>query len=244
MEKHQRLRSGNTMIFGIRRRGMAMIELIFAIVIIAISVITIPTMMSVANNASKVVAIDEDVMARLHGWAMDKFQARWDGNYSASGSGPLPMNPNSGDLNCTRVGGYRWGSDENVSSMQCNMAMFNLWDTAIPTVAGSGAGQADGNLSKGIEMLNAGSESITITPSVGTPYTVTATYEVDYVSSAVGAGANANSQTATWVLGSSNSMNTGNTGTLSHLKRVVIRFNDATLDTDVVLTFFKSNKGN
>lgn len=243
MEKHQRLRSGNTMIFSSRRRGMAMIELIFAIVIIAISVITIPMMMSVANNASKVVAIDEDVMARLHGWAMDKFQARWDGNYSASGSGPLPMNPNSGDLNCSRIGGYRIGSDENVSSMQCNMAMFNLWDTAIPTVAGSGTGQADGNLSKGIEMLNAGSESITITPTGGTPYTVTATYEVDYVPSSV-TQVTPNTQSAVWVLGSSNSINTNDTGTLSHLKRVVIRFNDATLDTDVVLTFFKSNKGN
>lgn len=234
MEKYQRLRSGNTMIFSIRRRAMAMIELIFAIVIIAISVITIPTMMSVANNASKVVAIDEDVMARLHGWAMDKFQARWDGNYSASGSGPLNISGTS-DLNCSRTGGYRIGSDENVSSMQCNM---NAWNTSIPTPS------TDGNLSLGIEQLNGGSESITITPSVGTPYTVTATYEVDYVSSSVGAGANANSQTATWVLGSSNSMNTGNTGTLSHLKRVVIRFNDTTLDTDVVLTFFKSNKGN
>jgi len=219
------------------RRGMAMIELIFAIVIIAISVMTIPSMMSVANNASKVVAIDEDVMARLQGWAMDKFQARWDGNYTASGSGPLVMNPNTGDLNCTRNGGYRWGSDENVSSMQCNMAMFNLWDTSIPTPS------TDGNLSLGIEQLNGGSEPITITPTGGTPYDVTATYEVDYVPSSV-TQVTPNTQSAAWILGSSNSMNTNATGTLSHLKRVVIRFNDPTLDTDVVLTFFKSNKGN
>lgn len=231
MEKYQRLRSGNTMIFA--HRGMAMIELIFAIVIIAISVITIPTMMSVANNASKVVAIDEDVMARLHGWAMDKFQARWDGNYSASGSLPLQISTLS-DLNCSRVGGYRIGSDENVSSMQCNT---NTWTTTIPTPS------TDGNLTLGIEQLNGGSESITITPTGGTPYNVTATYEVDYVPSSV-TQVTPNAQSAVWVLGSSNSMNTGNTGTLSHLKRVVIRFNDATLDTDVVLTFFKSNKGN
>lgn len=232
MEKYQRLRSGDTMIFA--RRGMAMIELIFAIVIIAISVITIPTMMSVANNASKVVAIDEDVMARLHGWAMDKFQARWDGNYSASGSLPLQISTLS-DLNCSRSGGYRIGSDENVSSMQCNM---NPWDDAIPALG-------DGNVSKGVEQLNGGSESITITPSDGTPYDVTATYAVDYVSSTVGAGANANSQTATWILGSSGDMNPTPAGTTTHLKRVVIRFNnDSTLDTDVVLTFFKSNKGN
>ncbi|WP_291750915.1 MULTISPECIES: hypothetical protein [unclassified Sulfuricurvum] len=231
MEKHQRLRSGDPMMFA--RRGMAMIELIFAIVIIAISVITIPTMMSVANNASKVVAIDEDVMARLQGWAMDKFQARWDGNYSASGSGALNLSATS-DLNCSRTGGYRIGSDENVSSMQCNM---NAWTTSIPTPS------TDGNLSLGIEQLNGGSESITITPTGGTPYNVTATYEVDYVPSSV-TQVTSNTQSAVWLLGSSNSINTNVTGTTSHLKRVVIRFNDATLDTDVVLTFFKSNKGN
>ncbi|WP_294870412.1 hypothetical protein [Sulfuricurvum sp. RIFCSPLOWO2_12_FULL_43_24] len=231
MEKHQRLRSGDPMMFA--RRGMAMIELIFAIVIIAISVITIPTMMSVANNASKVVAIDEDVMARLQGWAMDKFQARWDGNYSASGSGALNLSATS-DLNCSRTGGYRIGSDENVSSMQCNM---NAWNTGIPTPS------TDGNLSFGIEQLNGGSEPITITPTGGTPYNVTATYEVDYVPSSV-TQVTSNTQSAVWILGSSNSINTNVTGTTSHLKRVVIRFNDTTLDTDVVLTFFKSNKGN
>lgn len=214
-------------------RGMAMIELIFAIVIIAISVITIPTMMSVANNASKVVAIDEDVMARLHGWAMDKFQARWDGNYSASGSGALIISGTS-DLNCSRTGWYRIGSDENVSSMQCNV---NGWDDVIPALG-------DGNVTKGVEQLNGGSESITITPAGGTAYTVTATYAVDYVASTVGAGANANSQTATWILGSSSDMNPSSAGTTTHLKRVVIRFNNANLSTDTVLTFFKSNKGN
>jgi len=231
VEKYQRLRSGYPMIFS--RRGMAMIELIFAIVIIAISVITIPTMMSVANNSSKVVAIDEDVMARLHGWAMDKFQARWDGNYSASGS--LPLNIASiADLNCSRTGGYRIGSDENVSSMQCNT---NAWSDAIPVLG-------DGNISKGIEQLNGGSELITITPAGGTSYDVNATYAVEYVSSLVTPLTGSNTQSATWTLGSSTNMNPSPAGSTTHLKRVVIRFNDPTLDTDVVLTFFKSNKGN
>jgi len=72
---------------------------------------------------------------------------------------------------------------------------------------------------------------------------VTATYEVDYVPSSV-TQVTSNTQSAVWILGSSNSINTNVTGTTSHLKRVVIRFNDTTLDTDVVLTFFKSNKGN
>jgi hypothetical protein len=39
-------------------------------------------------------------------------------------------------------------------------------------------------------------------------------------------------------------MNPSSAGTTTHLKRVVIRFNNPDLPTDTVLTFFKSNKGN
>lgn len=238
MEKYQRLRSGNPMKKSIKHLGMAMIELIFAIVIIAISVMTIPSMMNIANEASKVMVIDEDVVSRLSGWTLDKFQARWDGNYSASGSGALNIS-GTADLNCSRAGGYRIGSDENISSMQCNM---NAWDELIPSTAGSGTGQADGNISKGIEMLNAGSETITITPSGGTAYTVTATYAVRYVDSTV--VTNNNEQNATWVLGSSTNMSPSPAGGTTHLKRVVTRFQNAGSDIDTTLTFFKSNKGN
>lgn len=216
------------------RSAIAMIELIFAIAIISISVISIPVMISIADKAAKGVAIDDDVMARLSGWTMEKFQARWDGNYSASDSLPLNIAGVS-DLNCTRPGGYRWGSDENISSMQCDM---NPWNQAIPNPS------LDGNLSKGIEQLNGGTEPITITPTGGTPYEVNATYSVAYVDSTVGAGANANSQTATWRLGSSAAMNPNPFGATTHLKRVVTRFSNPATDTDVVLTFFKSNKGN
>ena len=84
------------------RSAMAMIELIFAIVIIAISIISIPTMILVADKATKQITIDDDVMSRLAGWTIDKFQARWDGNYSASGSGPLWITTTA-DLNCSRA---------------------------------------------------------------------------------------------------------------------------------------------
>lgn len=232
MEKHHRLRSGYPMM-GIKtmRSAMAMIEVIFAIVIIAISVMTIPSMMSVADKASKEMAIDDDVMARLSGWTIDKYQARWDGNYSASGSGALNIATMT-DLNCSRTGGYRIGSDENVSSMQCNMA---AWDTTIAS--------GDGNVSKGIEQLNGGSEPITITAAGGIPYSITATYSVTYVDSSVTPLTGSNTQTATWVLGSSSNMNPSPSGT-SHLKRVVTRFYDTELEVDTTLTFFKSNKGN
>lgn len=234
MEKYERLCSGDTIMREAKMRSaIAMIELIFAIVIIAISVISIPTMISVADKASKVITIDEDVMARLSGWTLDKFQARWDGNYSASGSGPLTIT-SMADLNCSRAGGYRIGSDENVSTMQCNLAE---WDKTIPTPS------TDGNLSLGIEQLNGGSESIMITPTDGASYNVTATYEVDYVSSTVTPLTGSNTQTATWILGSSGSMNPNTVGTVNHLKRVVTNFAGVG-DTNITLTFFKSNKGN
>lgn len=218
----------------IMRSAMAMIELIFAIVIIAISVITIPTMMSVADKASKSMAIDEDVMARLTGWTVDKFQARWDGNYSASGSGALNI-ATIADLNCSRAGGYRIGSEENVSSMQCNM-------TAPPSAIPS---TGSGILANGIEQLNNGSEPISITSADGTNYNITATYSVAYVDYPVTPLTGSNIQTATWVLGSSNNMAPdGSLTNVTHLKRIVTRFNNDTLGVDTTLTFFKSNKGN
>jgi X-X-X-Leu-X-X-Gly heptad repeat protein len=212
------------------RHAMAMIELIFAIVVIAISIISIPMMVAVADKASKGVIIDDDVMSRLSGWTLDKFQARWDGNYSASNSGALVFNPDSGDLNCTRDGMYRWGSDENVSSMQCNML---LNPSAIPA-SGSGV------LADGIEQLNGGSETLAISAT----YDVNASYAVSYVDSTVAPLSGSNTQTATWRLGSSNIMSPSASATSTHLKRVVTRFRDTETSTDIVLTFFKSNKGN
>jgi len=64
------------------RPAMAMIELIFAIVIIAITVITIPVMINVAGELSKRMSIDDDVMTRLSSQMIDKFQARWGGEYT------------------------------------------------------------------------------------------------------------------------------------------------------------------
>ncbi|MDD5716424.1 MAG: type II secretion system protein [Sulfuricurvum sp.] len=217
------------------RSAMAMIELIFAIVIIAISIMTIPSMMNIADNATKKAVIDDDIIPRLSGWVFDKFQARWDQNYQTGGSGPLIMNPDTGDLNCTRNGRYRWGSDENITSMECNTA-------ANPSVIPA---PGDGNVSQGIEQLNGGSETISVTATGGVTYSVDATYSVRYVDSTV--VRNGNTETAVWRLGSSGDMvPDGSVGTAmntrTHLKRVVTRFESP--DTNITLTFFKSNKGN
>ncbi|MFA5215045.1 type II secretion system protein [Sulfuricurvum sp.] len=220
------------------RHAFSMIELIFAIVIIAISVLSIPSMMSIAAQASKISMIDDDVLSRLKGWLIDKSQARWDGNYNASDSGPLWIS--AIDLNCSRGSGMIWYRVNSDSNVQCND--LNSTPSNIPTVVGNGVGEADGNTSKGIEKLNGGTETISITPTGGgAPYSVSATYAVSYVSSDL--TTNGNTATATWILGKSGSMSPAATGT-SHLKRVVTQFTDATLGVDTTLTFFKSNKGN
>jgi Tfp pilus assembly protein PilV len=233
MEKHQRLRPGGTvMAVKTMRSAMAMIELIFAIVIIAISVLSIPSMMNVADQASKQAVIDEDVMSRLAGWTIDKSQARWDQNYMASGSGPLWIT-STADLACSRGSGNVWYRINPDSTVQCNDA------NATPSAIGTG----DGNLSKGIEQLNGGTEPITITAASGETYTVSANYAVSYVSSEL-TGGTGNTRTATWRLGSSANMAPGAAGTATHLKRVVTRFYNDDLDVDTTLSFFKSNKGN
>lgn len=219
------------------RSAMAMIEMIFAIVIIAMSVMTIPVMISVAGESSKAQMVDDDVMARLRGWAIDKFQARWDRNYAASESGPLLIVGDI-DLPCNRgVGAVLFRANPD-SAVVCDPA-----GRAPSVIPANGSGV----LANGIEELNWGNgaigELITITPSVGAAYTVTATYRVDYVTAALNAIAG-DTATATWRLGSSQNMNPAPSAVVTHLKRVVIRFNDPNLQVDGVLTFFKSNKGN
>jgi hypothetical protein len=211
---------------------MAMIELIFAIVVIAISLLSIPSMMAVAAQSSKGSVIDEDVMSRLSGWVMDKSQARWDGNYSASGSGPLWI---PGDLNCTSRGsGNVWYRVNADSTVQC--------DDQNRTPSAILSSYPDGNLSRGIERLNGGSENLEINTTSAESYTITASYAVSYVPSTV--SVSGNTATATWVLGSSTAMEPSPSVAATHLKRVVTRFSDPDTQTDMVLTFFKSNKGN
>jgi hypothetical protein len=242
---------------------MAMIELIFAIVIIAISVMTIPSMMNVANESAKRILVDDDTMVRLKSQAMDKFQARWGGEYNSTDgeSNRLFMNISNletvTDLNCSRViiiGGppnqieINYRNNPN-STVMCGVA--GQMALEIPNTTGNGANQADGNVSKGIEKLNGGTETLSVTASSGEVYTVNATYGVSYVPSVTAGGVltNSNTETATWRLGSSGMMIPvdGDLGAVAanrtNLKRVVIRFWDNNLGVDTTLTFFKSNKG-
>lgn len=225
------------------RKAMAMIELIFAIVIIAISLMTIPSMMNIADMSTKRMLIDEDVMIRLSAQVADKFQARWDAGYDVN----LTQIPTSymstittvADLNCSRMVGASYYRINPNSTIECDLAQA---PAAYPlATATSNPTFVDGNVSKGIEKLNGGTETINVTASTGETFSVSANYNVEYVGSTV--AMNGNTATATWRLGASGNMNPSPAGTATHLKRIVVRFFDDNLGADSTLTFFKSNKG-
>lgn len=231
----------------IMRNAMAMIELIFAIVIIAISIITIPSMMNIANNTTKTVVVDDDMMVRITAQMIDKFQARWGGEYVVDRNESTPTYISTitaiGDLNCSRASGTGRGFRVNPdSSAECNLTQIPI---DIPSTVGNAANQADGNVSKGIEKLNGGTETLSITASTGEVITLNVTYNVRYVPSSL-TGSVGNTATATWKLGSSQTIGVDNGGSLTnktHLKRVVMRFWNNTLGIDTTLTFYKSNIG-
>lgn len=224
---------GNTM-----RRAIAMIELIFAIVVIAISVLTIPSMLAIANNGLKGQTIDEDILKRINGEIIKVSQARWDRNSTAPDFRPLQI---TGDthLPCNRAdvtgggGAFRANPD---SSLRCADA------TNVPMMATAPA-KGDLNLSKGIEQLHNKNYTLTIRdPANNNLYTVRMDYTVSYVQAAMTVFNGSRGQ-ATWVLGSSTTKNPLPSGTKTHLKRIVVHAENAQNNVDTTLTFYKSNVG-
>lgn len=217
------------------RNAIAMIELIFAIVVIAISVLSIPSMMAVADNASKGIMVDEDILKRMMGEITKVSQARWDQNSTPPDFRPLRI---AGDLECNRpdpLGGAGWYRANPDSSMMCGVGGPMM---AVNPVAGNL------NLSQGIEQLhnNPYNLDINVTGATGS-YSVPIEYRVSYVTAATSA-INGGVATATWTLGSSADMNPLPAADATHLKRVVARVQKANNpDVDMALTFFKSNVG-
>jgi hypothetical protein len=214
------------------RSAMTMIELIFAIVVIAISVMTIPSMMNVADKASKAMMIDEDILKRMMGEITKVSQARWDRNSTAPDFNPLQI---AGDLVCDRnVSGtpYRRNPD---SSMMCSN---NPPMMAVTPATGSL------NLSQGIEQLHNQEYNMSVTRSdTVNVYRIPIKYNVGYVDANISAINNTGVATSTWQLGSSTAMNPNPAGTATHLKRIVVRSNTNNPNVDMTLTFFKSNVG-
>lgn len=216
------------------RSAMAMIELIFAIVIIAISVITIPSMMNVADNVSKGMIVDEDILKRMIGEITKVSQARWDESSTGPDFSPLQI---AGDLPCAAdplrgAGTYRANPD---SSMVCS--------ANVPAMA---AAPDDGtlNLTQGIEQLHNNPYAISVTRSDGVAvYQIPISYNVSYVDATI-TNIVGGVATATWTLGLSTDMNPNPAGAATHLKRIVVRANrPANPEVDMTLTFFKSNVG-
>jgi len=220
------------------RSAMAMIELIFAIVIIAISVLSIPSMMAVADNASKGMIIDEDILKRMMGEITKVSQARWDQNSTAPDFSPLQITV-GGDLPCAAdplrgAGVYRANPD---SSMVCS-----------PNSPMMAVAVADGNLSLnfGIEQLHNNPYVLEVNATAGNIYTIPIEYTVSYVTATHSAINAAGVATASWVLGSSGTPDPADPadGTQTHLKRIVATCVDNDPNVNMTLTFFKSNKGN
>jgi prepilin-type N-terminal cleavage/methylation domain-containing protein len=224
------------------RKAMTMIEVIFAIVIIAISVMAIPSMMEISSKATKGVSVDDDILKRMSGELTKIFQTRWDGNYIPSVLDLTELKPlwiaTVPDLNCSRGSGNDWYRLNPASSKLCNDL------NASPAMAATPA-TGDGNLTAGIEKINNFNYNFEVNATTGDSYHVPVTYQVSYVNSTVSpSDSSSNTVTATWVLGSSGSMTPSASGTQTHLKRIVATASGANPDVNITLTFFKSNKGN
>lgn len=216
------------------RSAMAMIELIFAIVIIAISVMTIPSMMNVADNASKGMIIDEDILKRMMGEITKVSQARWDENVSAPDFSPLQI---VGDLVCAP------DSTRGAGNYRVNPNSMIVCSDNAPMMAVNPA-NGDFNLSRGIEQLHNRNYNLEINATDGTIYRVPIQYNLSYVTATLTAGPDANGTAqATWQLGSSANLNPNAAAAATHLKRIVVNVQDNDPDVDMTLTFFKSNLG-
>lgn len=204
------------------RYAMAMIELIFTIVIIAISVMSIPSMMNIADSMSKGMMIDEDVLKRMSAEITKIYSARWDENSTAPFG---PLQSTTVELNCSRGGGlYRINPN---TTREC---LLNASSSSIEVNNG------DINLSRGIEQLHGASYEVEIDSNNN--YTIPLSYDVSYVDSSMGALNGNGIATATWKLGSGD-----NSVANTHLKRVVVTSQSDDSDTHIILTFFKSNTG-
>lgn len=220
-----------------------MIELIFAIVVVAIVMLTIPMIIRVMNQSQE-LAVGQEIFAKMYAQAQRKSMNPWDRSVSdivrnpANTNGTILIVNNAAaiDLSCIRQVGTTFYRENNISTRECNQALL----------AASAIGNGDMNGTLGIEHYN------NTTYNVNDP--VNGNYQVHivvgYVSSDV-ANRNAANQTATWVLGSDTTP-TGATAAANatHLKRVVMRFikiddagNPVTTVPVTTFTFFMSNIG-
>lgn len=216
------------------RPAIAMIELVFAIVIIAIVMLSIPMIIRVMNQSQE-LSLGQEIFAKMYAQAQKKSMNPWDQQVSNIALNPNDTNgtilwvSSTPDLNCSRLVGSTYYRNNTISTRVCNQAFL----------AASAIGTGDGNGTLGIEHYN--DTNITIKDTMNGDYS--AIIEVGYVSSAVDAENNLGHFTTTWTLGNDQ---TGSGATASanstHLKRVVMTFSKTGKPTST-FTFFMSNIG-
>lgn len=210
-----------------------MIELIFAIVVVAIVMLTIPMIIRVMNQSQE-LSVGQEIFAKMYAQAQRKSMNPWDQNVSNviltdSTDGTILHINGVADLNCSRSVGSSLYRENNISTRECNQAFL----------AASAITNGDANGTLGIEHYN--NTSITIVDPVNGNYT--ANIAVSYVDDGDDTPHNGHYST-TWFLGD-DAAPSGSGSAPSHLKRVVMRFSkpDNTTIPVTTFTFFMSNIG-
>lgn len=212
----------------LHRYGMTLIELLFAIIIISITIMTIPSMMSVASSVTKSELVDEDILKRTSAELLKVSQARWDAKYQ-------DVNGTSGDAE------FRFlpiSSSECLNGKRRNPDSNQFCSTDTPTAPIPTTGSKD--LSQGIEQFNNIDYNLTVDAT--TDYSVPISYKVFYVNYTPATPVSG-TETVTWRLGSTTNLTPNSVTGPTHLKAVVARTNDSSREIDMVFTFFKSNTG-
>jgi len=218
-----------------------MIELIFAIVVVAIVMLTIPMIIRVMNQSEE-LSLGQEIFAKMYAQAQRKSMNPWDENvtnllFNFPADGTVLMINATDDLNCSRQIGTNLYRENNISTRECNQAL--LTPSAIIN------GDKNGTL--GIEHYN------------NTTYTVKDTlngdYQVHIVVAYVDDGdkdiVHNGNYTTTWEIGNDTSPSGATAAAnATHLKRVVMRFTRLDGSSNPVpsipvttLTFYMSNIG-
>jgi hypothetical protein len=213
-----------------------MIELIFAIVVVAIVMLSIPMIIRVMNQSQE-LSVGQEMFAKMYAQAQKKSMNPWDRHVSDIVLNPddtngtiLWVSAGSVDLNCSRKVGSTFFRDNNMSVRACNQA--GLPASAIPG--------HDGNVSGmwGIEQYN--DEDIAVTDPIDGNYS--AHIVVGYVDDSAAESSSGHLNT-TWVLGNDTTPSgTAAASSATHLKRVVMTFAKTGKPTST-FTFFMSNIG-
>lgn len=221
-----------------------MIELIFAIVVVAIVMLTIPMIIRVMNQSQE-LSLGQEIFAKMYAQAQRKSMNPWDQNVSRIILNPMDtngtillVNNGAADLNCSRQVGSTFYRDNNISTRECNQAFL-----AASAILNNG----DRNGTSGIEHYNDTTYTV--------PDSLNGNYQIHIVVAYVGDGADDivhnGLYATTWQLGDSASPSGAATAAnATHLKRVVMRFtrvdnagNPIATMPVTTFTFFMSNIG-